>query len=145
MALPRASLEGRAVADPELRFASSGSAVCSVRMVAADRRRNDNGDWEDSDTLWVDVTCFGRLAENVAESIARGDEVLCHGKFRTEEWTDRESGGKRSKVTFIADSVAVSLRFRTVRHGEGKAAREKDSVTEASDPWAAPASSDPPF
>lgn len=140
MGLPRAALEGRAGADPELRFGSSGKAVCGMRVVAVDRRRNAAGDWEDGDTLWIDVTCFGDLAEHVAESIEKGDDVLCYGKFRTEEWADRETGAKRSKVAFIADAVGASLRWRTVRHGEGRAARS--SVTESQPP---PQPDEPPF
>jgi single-strand DNA-binding protein len=119
--LPRITLEGRVVADPELRFGQSGTAVCKMRLVAADRRMNkQTNEWEDGDTLWMDVTCFKQLAENVVESVVKGDLVLVTGKIRTEEWEDRESGAKRSKVAMIADTVSASLQFRVIPHGEAK-------------------------
>jgi len=67
------------------------------------------------------------------------------GKIRTEEWNDRETGEKRSKVSLIADAVAVSLQFRPVPHSS-KASRS--STRDEADPFASPASqsdSEPPF
>lgn len=156
MTLPRVAIEGRAVADPELRFAPSGMAVGRLRLVASDRKKNEaTGEWEDSKTLWVDVTMFKSLAENVAESIEKGDLVTVVGKLATDEWNDRDSGEKRSKTVVIADSVAASLTFRTIRHGDGKAARASGAPSGSpsgrpeQDPWATKASDpndmDPPF
>lgn len=120
--LPRITMEGRVVADPGLTFGQSGTAICRMRMVAADRKLNQqSGEWEDGDTLWMDVTCFKQLAENVVESVVKGDLVVVTGKIRTEEWDDRDTGGKRSKVALIADTVSASLQFRTIPHGEARA------------------------
>lgn len=120
--LPRITLEGRVVADPELKFGQgSGTAICKMRLVAADRKENkQTGEWEDTDTLWMDVTCFKKLAENVVESVVKGDLVIVTGKIRTEEWEDRDTGGKRSKVSMIADTVSASLQFRIIPHGEAR-------------------------
>jgi single-strand DNA-binding protein len=149
------SVEARVVEDPELRFTAAGMAVGKLRLVASDRKKNpDSGQWEDGKSLWIDVTMFKQLAENTVESVTKGDLVVVTGKLSTDEWTDRETGAKRSKITMVADTVAVSLAFRTVRHGEGRAARaggqpSGQSVTD--DPWSsAPVSprgfaDDPPF
>jgi single-strand DNA-binding protein len=142
--LPRITVEGTAVADSELRFSQSGTAVGRLRLVAQDRRMNkETNEWEDGDQLWIDVTCFKQLAENVAESVLKGDRVIVTGKIRTEEWNDRETGDKRSKVALIADAVAVSLQFRPVPH-TSKAARS--STRDEADPFAtSPSSDEPPF
>lgn len=119
--LPRITLEGRVVADPELRFGQSGTPICRMRLVAADRRMNkQTNEWEDGDTLWMDVTCFKQLAENTVESVVKGDLVIVTGKIRTEEWDDKDTGGKRSKVSMIADTVSASLQFRIIPHGEAR-------------------------
>lgn len=119
--LPRITLEGRVVADPGLTFGQSGIPICKMRVVAADRRENkQTGEWEDADTLWMDVTCFKQLAENVVESVVKGDLVILTGKIRTEEWDDKSGGGKRSKVAMIADTVSASLQFRIIPHGEAR-------------------------
>jgi single-strand DNA-binding protein len=141
--LPRGSIEGRVAAEPVLRFSQNGKAIASLRMVAADRRKNASGEWEDADTLWVDVTCFDKLAENVCESVAKGDLVLVHGKWRTEEWTDRDSGQQRSKIAFLADTVAASLQFRQIPHGGSRPAQQRTPAPATGDPWGS--GEEPPF
>lgn len=133
--LPLVTLEGRLAADPEMRFSPSGKAVAQFRVVCADRRYNEaDQKWEDSRTLWIDVTAFDKVAENAVESLTKGDEVLMVGKLQTDEWEDRDSGAKRSKITLIANAVGPSLRFRTTPHGAGKAERSSGGST-GSDPW----------
>lgn len=143
MALPRFAVDGRLAGEPELRFSQAGKAVVKMRVVAADRRKNDRGEWEDADTLWLDVTCFDKLAENVAESVVKGDLVLVQGKLRTEEWQDRDSGQKRSKITMVADSVAASLQFRQIPHGSAQRQRVANPVQQAY--GAGDPASEPPF
>lgn len=130
--------EARVVADPELRYAATGTAVGKFRIVTNDRIRNDQGEWVDGKALWLEVTCFKQLAENCAESLRKGDMVSVTGKLQTDQW-ETEAGDKRSRDVLIADSVAVSLRFRTVQHGEGRT--ERATAPAAADPWA---SSSPP-
>lgn len=159
--LPRITIEARVAAEPELRFSPSGVAVGRLRLVTSDRRKNEQTQqWEDGNTLWLDCTCFKQLAENVVESIEKGDLVVVTGKLQTEEWTSPE-GEKRSKVALIADTVSASLAFRTIPHGAGKATRPTQGQRAATgsqaaaepDPWATagPASGgqgfndDPPF
>jgi single-strand DNA-binding protein len=143
--LPLITIEGRCVDDPELRFAPSGIALAKLRVVASSRKKNEANEWVDDKTLWIDVTCFRQLAENVAESIGKGDLITVVGKLQTEEWTNKE-GEKRSKISVTADSVAASLLFRTIKHGEGRPDRSRDRSGGSGDPWASqPKDDEPPF
>lgn len=149
--LPRITIDGRLAADPELRFGQSGTPICRMRVVASDRRLNQQTkEWEDGDTLWIDVTAFKQLAENVVESVQKGDLVVITGKIKTEEWEDRESGQKRSKIAMIADSVAASLAFRVLPHaGATHAQRAPSPAAQAyagGEPSTyAPQAEEPPF
>lgn len=148
--LPRVTIDGRLAADPELRFGKTGTAICNMRLVASDRRQNDHGEWEDGDTLWIDVTCFRQLAENCVESFQKGDLVLVHGKLKTEEWESRE-GGKRSKIAMVADTVGASVQFRVLPHaGATHAARAPAPVQQAyaggaPSTYGGPTADEPPF
>lgn len=136
--------DARVVNDPELRFAASGVAVGSFRIVASSRKQDEKGEWVDDKVLWLGVTCFKQLAENVAESLRKGDLVSVTGRLQTDEW--ESDGEKRSRTVLIADNVAASLRFRTIRHGDGEATRS--STPAADDPWTggqSPQSDEPPF
>ena len=141
------------VADPELKFGQgSGTAICKMRVVAADRRMNQQTkEWEDGDTLWMDVVCFKQLAENVVESVVKGDLIILTGKIKTEEWDDRETGAKRSKVAMVADTVSASLQFRTIPHGEPRRTQAPAPAAQAYGAAApsaysqAPQEEEPPF
>lgn len=143
MTLPIVTVEGRMVVDPELRFAPSGTAVGRFRVVASSRKKNESGEWVDDKTLWLSVTCFDKVAENVAESLEKGDLVVVTGRLQTDEWETKE-GEKRSQNVLIANSVAADLKFRTIKHGEGKTSRSS-SRAGGDDPWAKPEDDEPPF
>lgn len=152
MPLPRGAVECTLAADPELRFSPSGVAVCSMRLVASDRRFNkETNAWEDGDKLWFDATAFKQLAENTVESVAKGDRVIVTGKWKTDEWDDRETGAKRSKITFVCDVVAPSLLSATAKisrasRSGGEQSHSTPSSSGGNDPWASPNQSDePPF
>lgn len=144
--LPVIQFEGRVVRDPELRFAQSGMAVAKIRTVATSRKRQDDGTWVDDKTCWLDVTCFKQQAENVAESITKGDLIVVTGKLQTEEWEDKNTGDKRSKITCIADSVGLALAFHAAKSQKVERAQPADPGGE--DPWAGPPAEgdgQPPF
>jgi single stranded DNA-binding protein len=56
------------------------------------------------------VVAFGRLADNVNESLQQGLEVVVVGKFTTDTYKS-EDGEKPQQLVLIAQVVAPSLRF----------------------------------
>jgi single-strand DNA-binding protein len=154
--LPKITVEGRITADPELRFTQSGDAVASFTVVSQDRKKGDDGKWIDAgEAMFLRVSVWRQYAENVAESLLKGDSVVVTGKLGQRSYTDRE-GNKRTSFEIQADEIAVPLRFRTVRHGEGRAERgSQQRQAPADDPWASVpagggsgdpwASDEPPF
>lgn len=114
MSLPQISAEFRLGTDPNLRFAPSGVAVCGIRAVASSRKKNDKDEWVDDKTCWVELVGFKQLAENMAESFAKGDQVVATGRLQTEDWTDND-GNKRTSVKVILDNIGMAARFNAVR------------------------------
>ena len=105
--------EGNLVAEPDLRFAkTTGQAVCNLRIAVSTRRKNIDGEYEDTPAVFFDGTCWGALAEHVAE-LHKGDRVLVHGSTYDEEWTDRE-GATRVKHVIQVTAVGASLRYTAV-------------------------------
>jgi single-strand DNA-binding protein len=118
MPVPQISIEGRIVGDIAFKYTEDGLPLARFRMVAADRRQQPNGEWVDTETFWVTVTCFRKLAENVADSLRDRDAVVVIGKLSTVEWVD-EGGSKRSAPKVLASSVGPSLFFLPRPHGQG--------------------------
>jgi single-strand DNA-binding protein len=90
-------LIGRLTADPELRFAASGTAVGHFRL-AVNRRGDDSG------ADFIDVVTFNRLAEVCAEHLAKGRQIAVAGRLSYSEWS-AEDGSRRSKHEVIAEDV----------------------------------------
>ena len=90
--------------DPEVRMTNSGTAVCELRIACTDRRRTQDGQWEEQ-TEWVTVVTFGRTAENAGKFLAKGRSVYVEGRLRTSSWDDQETGKKRYKTEVVAQAV----------------------------------------
>jgi single-strand DNA-binding protein len=98
-------ISGRLGADPELRYLPSGSSVANFRIASSRPfKRGDNSDWEE-ETTWASITAWGSLGERVNDSFGKGDRVIVIGRLRLEEWDDKNGGGKRSKISIVADNV----------------------------------------
>jgi single-strand DNA-binding protein len=125
---------GNLTDDPELRFTPSGAAVCKFRVAHTPRTRDgQDGQWRDGEPTFLDCTAWRQLAENVAESLARGTRVVVVGRLRTERWESKE-GEKRSKMVLDVDAVGPELAFATakvskLRHGNSAGDDEWSTAT----------------
>jgi single-strand DNA-binding protein len=106
------SITGNLTRDPELRFTPSGQATASFGVAVNRRWQNRQTQEWDEATSFFDVVCWGQLAENAAQSLARGSRVVVSGRLDQRSWESAE-GDKRSKIEITADEVAPSLRWAT--------------------------------
>ncbi|NBT50009.1 MAG: single-stranded DNA-binding protein [Marivivens sp.] len=97
-------LMGNLTRDPEMKQLPSGMAVCDIGMAVNDRVKNkQTGEYEDR-ANFVDCTAFGKTAENIVRFFTKGRPIFIEGKLRFEQWDDRESGKKRSKIKVVIDT-----------------------------------------
>jgi single-strand DNA-binding protein len=95
--------EGHLGADPEVNYSTSGMCFASARLAISNPRKNkDTDEWE-YETSWANLKFFGKQAEWFSEQCVKGDKVQVDGKFKVEEWDDKDSGDKRSKAVFVID------------------------------------------
>lgn len=107
------TITGNLADDPELRFTPSGVAVVNLRVAVNGRRKTDSGDWEDDLDGFFNVAAWRELAENVAESLHKGDRVTIVARLKVRTYEDRD-GNTRYVTDLIADEVAANLRWATV-------------------------------
>ena len=100
---------GNVTRDPELASGASGMFYCRFGL-AVDTPKTA-GDWQgEKITTFYDVVCFGDLAENVAQSVARGTRVIVTGSGELEHWTDSE-GKPRTTKKIAANACGPDLRW----------------------------------
>ena len=107
------TLVGNLVADPELRYTPSGAAVANFRVASTPRRfDSQSNQWVDGEALFLACNIWRQAAENVANSLTKGDRVIVQGRLRQRSYVTRE-GEKRTVYEIEVDEVGPSLRYAT--------------------------------
>ncbi len=105
---------GNVTRDPELRYTPSGQTIATFGLAVNRRWQNrQTQEWEEQ-VSFFDIKAWANLAENVADSIAKGTRVIVTGRLEQRSW-ETDNGDKRSKVEVVADEVAPSLRWATAQ------------------------------
>jgi single-strand DNA-binding protein len=108
------TIVGNLTRDPELRFIGSGQAVANLGVAVNRRWQNrQTQEWEEAASFF-NVAVWREQAENVAETLTKGDRVVVTGRLEQRSW-ETDEGDKRSTVEIVADEVAPSLKRATAK------------------------------
>jgi len=102
--LNKVHLAGRLTRDAELRYISSGTAVCKIGMAVSRKYKTKSGEMRE-DTLFMNVTVWGASAEFCGEHLKKGMPILVEGRLTSSEWEDKQTGQKRTAIEINADRV----------------------------------------
>lgn len=108
------SFVGNLGGDPELRFTPSGAAVVNFSVGVAERKR-DGDQWVDGETTWYRCNAWRTLAENIAESLNKGDRVVVVGTIKSRTYERTDGGGRGVAWEVEVDAIGPDLRFATAR------------------------------
>ena len=85
---------GNLTRDPEMRTLNGDKKVVSFG-VASNRTVAGN-----KKTTFIDCEAWEKTAELIATHFKKGDPILVHGTIEQDEWTDKTSGDKKTKMKF---------------------------------------------
>lgn len=97
-------LMGNLTRDPELKTLPSGTTLTNFGIAVNRRYRTSAGE-DREDVCFVDVEVFGRQAETSAQYLRKGAPALIDGRLRMDQWEDRDSGQRRSRLLVNAERV----------------------------------------
>lgn len=100
---------GNLTSDPEMKYVKETPKTSF--SIAINEKRGDK-----EETLFVDVECWDKLAEIVAEYKRKGDPVLVQGRWKMDEYEDRDNNRRRKWY----------VRADTVRFVSGGERRDRD-------------------
>ena len=85
------TLVGHVATEPAFRMTTGGARVTSFRL-ASTERRFDKGinAWRDAHTTFFTVTTWRTTAENVRDSVAKGQPVVVHGRLRDSSYEAKD-------------------------------------------------------
>lgn len=108
-------LMGNLTRDPELKFLANGTALCKFGL-AVNRKYKSGEEWKE-DVCFVDITTWGKQAENCAAYLSKGRPVFLTGRLTMNQW-ETDDGQKRSKLEVTANNVQF-LGSRDQGQGQG--------------------------
>ncbi len=91
--------------DPDLKFSSTGTAICKLSIATSQKRKDQSGQYQD-ETQWHRVTLFGKQAEVCGEYLAKGKKVYIEGRIQYDKYTDKDGVTK-----YTTDIIANDMRF----------------------------------
>lgn len=97
-------LAGNLTRDPEVRMLNEKSAVANFGLAINRRYKDKNGEKKE-ETTFVDAECWGSTAENVGKYLTKGSPCYVEGYLKLDQWDDKATGQKRSKLKIVADTV----------------------------------------
>lgn len=89
---------GRLTKDAELGTTQKGTSMAKFRMAVNDRRNDD--------TLYLNVLCFGKMAEALSEHLTKGRLIGVQGKLKIDDYQDKE-GNTKNSICVMADEISL--------------------------------------
>jgi single-strand DNA-binding protein len=99
-------LMGNLTRDPESRATNGGQAVVSFGLALNRTYATARGEQRD-EVVFVDVEAWGRQGEVVLQYCRKGSPLFVEGRLRYDQWQERETGAKRSRLTVTAETVQL--------------------------------------
>lgn len=140
----RCIIGGRLTRDPEVRYTPTGKAVANFCLACSRKWTTEAGE-EKEDTLFIDVTAWGKQAELVGQYLRKGAALLVEGRLKQEKWDDRETGKPRSKIVLWQEQMQFAGSKRSEEGDSAPApAREGAATGRRTTAATAPAADGPP-
>lgn len=149
-------LIGRLTRDPVLRSTPAGQYVCDFGLATGKKFKGQDGVVHE-ETTFVDITCWGKTAENVSRYTKKGRQIFIGGRLKFEQWDDKTTGQKRSRLSVVAENVQFleyGEKQEPIQQQQPQQAQQKQAASQAPPQqdnlpmWTAPGEPDmgePPF
>ena len=103
MNLNKILITGNLTADPELRYTPNGKAVLSASLANNEYYTDAQGQ-EQKVTTFVNLEVWNKPAENFSKLVKKGQELFAEGKLRMDEWTDKQTNARRTRLYLLVEN-----------------------------------------
>ena len=105
MSVNKVILVGNLGQEPELRYTSSGTAVCNLSVATSEYWTDKSGQRQEK-TEWHRVVVWDKQAEHCNQYLAKGRQVYVEGTLQTRSWED---ANKNKRYTTEINARAVKF------------------------------------
>lgn len=103
--LNKVFLMGNLTRDPEMKQTPSGEAIAELGLAVSEQFRSRTTNETREVVTFVDVTVWGKVAENCGQYLQKGRPIFVEGRLVLDTWEDKTTGQKRSRLRVRADRV----------------------------------------
>jgi len=103
MPLNKVFLMGNLTREPELRYTPGGAAVCEFG-IAINRTYTANNQTRE-EVCFVDIVVWGKSGELCQRYLNKGSQALIEGRLQYDQWEDKTTGRRSSRLRVVADNV----------------------------------------
>ena len=101
--LNKVMLIGNLTRDPEIKYTTNGMALCNF-SIAVNRKYTSNGEQKE-EVAFIDIEAWGKQGESCNQYLSKGRPVFIEGRLKFDQWDDKATGKKRSRLTVNAERV----------------------------------------
>jgi single-strand DNA-binding protein len=103
--LNRVQLIGNMGRDPEMRYTTSGKAVCNFSVATSHTWKDPDGTPQER-TEWHNIVAWGKLGEICNQYLAKGRQVFLEGRLQTRKWQGQD-GSDRYTTEVVIDNMIL--------------------------------------
>ena len=127
--LNKVFLMGNLTRDPEIKQTPSGETVADLSLAISEQFRSRTTNELREVTTFVEITVWGKVAENCGQYLTKGRPVFVEGRLVLDTWEDKTTGQKRSRLRVRADRVQFLYAPDRARRDTNGAAMGSDWVS----------------
>lgn len=103
--LNKVILIGNATRDTEVKYTPGGMAIAAVGMAINRKWKDAKTNEAKEDVCFVDIEMWGKQAEVAGQYLKKGANFMVEGRLKTDQWDDKQTGQKRSKLKVVAERM----------------------------------------
>jgi single-strand DNA-binding protein len=98
-------LMGNLTRDVEMRYTPSGMALARLGLAVNRKWKDPKTNEFREEVTFVDIDVWGKQAETANQYLAKGRQVFVEGRLKYDQWDDKTTGQKRSKLLVVAERL----------------------------------------
>lgn len=116
--LNKVMMIGRLTRDPVVRYTPNNQTICDFGLASGRKYKTASGE-EREETVFVDCSVWGKGGEIFNQYMKKGKQVFIEGRLKLDQWDDKQSGQKRSKLHVVVEN------FQFLGGGESKGGQQE--------------------
>ena len=88
--------------DPELKYLQDGTAVVNFSVACSQRWKDKNTNEQKERTEWINCSCFGKMAETIAQYFHKGSKIWVTGEIRTRKYQAQDGSDRYSTGVHVS-------------------------------------------